>query len=117
LIIRLKNFQKEMNMPKSKSIFNLRCKEIIFSGHAIQRMFERGISRSSIRMCIQKGEIIEEYPNDIPYPSALVLGFVSKRPLHIVLAIDKKKELCTIVTVYEPNNQLWENGFKKRRSR
>ncbi|MBF0210419.1 MAG: DUF4258 domain-containing protein [Desulfamplus sp.] len=78
-------------------------------------MFQRGISKPEVCMCIENGDIIEEYPDDTPYPSLLLLGFVEQRPIHIVLAIDKKDESCIIITAYEPDIELWENNFKERR--
>ncbi|MBF0228179.1 MAG: DUF4258 domain-containing protein [Desulfamplus sp.] len=92
---------------------SLSCKKIIFTGHAVERMFKRGISKSEICMCIENGDIIEEYPDDTPYPSLLLLGFVQERPIHIVLAIDNKNESCVIVTAYEPDIKLWGENLKK----
>lgn len=43
---------------------------IIFKDHAVLRMFERGISKNEIVEIIESGEIIEEYNDDYPYPSA-----------------------------------------------
>ncbi|RJP84040.1 MAG: DUF4258 domain-containing protein [Desulfobacteraceae bacterium] len=96
--------------------FEFSCKTNFFSGHAIQRMFERGFSKSDIRTCVEQGEVIESYPNDTPYPSVLLLGSIQGRPVHIVLAVDAQNETCIIVTAYEPNINLWKEGFKKRRS-
>lgn len=93
----------------------LRCNNITFTGHAIQRMFQRGISKSEVCMCIENGYIIEEYADDTPYPSLLLLGFVQERPIHIVLAIDQTNKSCVIVTAYEPDVELWEDNFKRRR--
>jgi hypothetical protein len=52
------------------------CVELIFSAHAVQRIFERGIKISKIKALIKSGEIITEYPDDIPFPSYLILGWV-----------------------------------------
>jgi len=42
-----------------------------FSSHAIQRMFERGFQKDSVAKAVRDGEIIQEYPNDKPYPSVM----------------------------------------------
>ena len=60
--------------------------KIKFSGHAIQRMFERGIQKKIVVDSIIDGEVIQEYLNDKPYPSYLILAFNDKKPIHIVLA-------------------------------
>jgi YgiT-type zinc finger domain-containing protein len=48
-------------------------------------------------------DAIETYSDDTPYPSALYLGFVSGRPLHVVAADDDAEQQTIVVTVYEPD--------------
>ena len=45
--------------------------------------------------------------------SRLLLGFVAGRPIH-VLAADSGHEII-IVTVYEPDPNLWALGFERRK--
>ena len=53
--------------------------------HASKRLEQRGILIDDVISCIMTGEIIEEYPNDYPYPSCLTLGNLNtKCPLHVV---------------------------------
>lgn len=92
------------------------CAEIIFSGHAVQRMFERGIARADIVEIIGNGEQIEDYPRDIPYPSALLLGFAGTTPIHAVVAREAATRRCVVVTVYVPNPARWSADFKVRRT-
>lgn len=91
------------------------CKRVVFSGHAIQRMFERGISRDDVLAMIVEGETIAEYADDKPYPSRLLLGSVRAKPLHVVLASDEATGLCIIVTVYEPALEHWSADFRTRK--
>src|SRR5260370_16852128 len=49
-------------------------------------MFERKISEAEIRSVIDTGQVIERYPDDVPYPSRLVLGWASGRAIHVVAA-------------------------------
>lgn len=49
-------------------------------------MFQRGINEHDVRAILTTGETIEEYPGDIPYPSRLIIGWIGKRPIHIVAA-------------------------------
>ncbi|MDR4507893.1 MAG: DUF4258 domain-containing protein [Candidatus Brocadiaceae bacterium] len=44
--------------------------------HTLERMMERNISRETVRDVLLEGEIVENYPDDKPYPSALFLGWV-----------------------------------------
>ncbi len=64
---------------------------------------------------IRTGKTIEEYPDDHPYPSRLVLGWCEKNPLHIVLADNMEEHTIIIITVYEPDPDLWEKGFERRK--
>jgi hypothetical protein len=47
---------------------------VVFRVHAIQRMYQRSISEEEVRIVIKTGETIEDYSDDFPYPSRLVLG-------------------------------------------
>ncbi len=91
------------------------ARRTIFRVHAIRRMFKRRIGRDDVHYVIQAGEIIEEYPDDQPYPSRLILGWMGSRPLHIVLADNEIDEEWIVVTVYEPDPAQWDNGFKRRK--
>ncbi len=91
------------------------CKEIRFSSHAIRRVFERGIVGGDVVRVVLVGEVIAEYLEDKPYPSFLMLGWVDNEPLHVVVAVESESRLCIVVTVYSPDPDLWEDGFRKRR--
>ena len=87
---------------------------LIFRGHAIERMVERNVSVDDVRSVLIAGETIEDYPNDKPFPSRLVLGWRSTGPLHVVVAEDEASETEIVVTVYEPDPRRWDNGFRRR---
>ena len=93
----------------------MKCERVVFSGHAIQRMFHRGVRPDAVNAVISGGETVADYPDDNPYPSRLLLGFVESRPLHVVVAWDAGTGTCIIVTAYEPQPEKWEPGFRKRR--
>jgi len=62
------------------------------------------------------GKIIENYPEDRPLPSHLVLGYtIKQRPIHAVIAIDIEESMLWIITVYQPELDEWEDGFEKRK--
>lgn len=88
--------------------------KIIFRIHAIQRMFERSVTDADICNVLINGQTIENYPNDTPYPSRLVLGWSNARPLHVV-ADNIEEGTWIVITVYEPNLNLWEVDFKRRK--
>lgn len=88
---------------------------LVFRVHAIQRIFQRGISEEDVRHVVITGNTIEEYPDDKPYPSRLVLGWCGKRPLHVVIADNQEADEKIIVTVYEPSATAWEQDFRRRK--
>lgn len=65
----------------------------------------------------QRGETIETYPTDKPFPSRLILGWSGLRPLHVVAADNASAQETIIVTVYQPDIEEWESGFKRRKRR
>ena len=91
------------------------CTEIIYSGHAVRRMFERNLVPAEVRTVIEQGEIIAHYPDDQPFPSLLLLGWNQGRPVHVVVAWNKRQGKCFVVTAYIPDPELWQADFKTRR--
>jgi hypothetical protein len=90
-------------------------RKVKFSSHAIQRMFERQISIANVLEAIDKGEIINSYPNDKPYPSYLSLFMIEKRPIHVVYAENLEENEIIVITVYIPDEKNWSHDFKSRR--
>jgi len=83
--------------------------------HSLERMFERRISREQVKQSIVNGTIIEEYPDDTPYPSALFLGWFEGKPLHVVAAYDAEFGRLHIITAYIPDLGHFETDYKTRR--
>ena len=90
---------------------------LVFRVHAIQRMFQRRVSKEDVRLVVATGETIETYPTDKPFPSRLILGWSGVRPLHVVAADNAPAQETIIVTVYQPDIEEWESGFKRRKRR
>jgi hypothetical protein len=78
-------------------------------------MFERAISAVEVQKALESGETIETYPHDTPYPSRLVLGWSQTRPIHIVVADITAEDTSIVITVYEPDAELWEDNFRRRK--
>jgi len=91
------------------------CRELSFTKHSLQRMFSRSIPPEQVRQIVNNGEKIIEYPDDTPYPSTLLLGYVGSRPIHVLVGRDSSMAICYIITVYEPDPMIWEDNFKNRR--
>ena len=89
-------------------------RKIIWRRHALERMLERGLSRDIVLGVASNGEIIEDYSTDRPMPTALLLGWDKKRPIHVVLSIDPDGEVA-IITAYEPSLDVFESDYRTRR--
>jgi len=87
----------------------------VFRIQLLQRMFERNVSVEDVRIVVDSGETIEDYPEDRPYPSRLVLGWRGSRPLHVVVADNMSENRVVAITVYEPDAALWELDFRRRK--
>jgi len=94
----------------------MNVKMLVFRIHALQRMAQRDISPDDIRQSLENGRVVEDYPDDKPYPSCLVLGWIGKRPLHIVIAENTESRETIVITVYEPDSIKWMSGFMRRKS-
>ncbi len=88
---------------------------ILFSGHAVRQMLSRNISKDDVVRVASSGEVIHDYPEDRPYPSRLMLGFLDELPIHVVCAIDQATNTGIIITAYIPDSKLWSDDFKTRR--
>ena len=88
---------------------------IIFRIHAVQRMFERGISVENVRTVLKAGEMIEDYSDEMAFPGGLISGKRGQRPLHVVMAENTREDELVVITVYEPDPGQWKQGFRKRK--
>jgi hypothetical protein len=78
-------------------------------------MFQRKISVADVRNVVERGEIIESYPDDSPNPSRLILGWIGSRPLHVVVADSTATGEIVVITAYEPDPASWIENFRRRR--
>ena len=82
--------------------------------HAAKRLLQRGISALDIEASIWNGVIIENYPDDYPFLSCLIMGkTMNNCILHIVCAIGDDK--LWIITAYEPDLKEWETDLRTRK--
>lgn len=77
-------------------------------------MRQRGIRAKDVRNCIATGEIIEQYPDDFPFPSCLIFGHtVGNQIIHFVASVEGTGS--RIITAYFPDTEKFENDLKARR--
>jgi Domain of unknown function (DUF4258) len=90
-------------------------KKLLFLPHAVNQMIrpERMITSAEIRAIVEKGEIIEDYPEDQRGHSCLILGFGTEgRPIHVVCS--PKNDYLAIITAYLPSADEWNENFRER---
>ena len=91
----------------------------VFTEHARREMESEPygvIQVDDVVQCLRSGEIIEEYPDDRPYLSCLVLGrTVEGRALHVVCAPVVSERRLIVITTYQPDPDRWDPGFRRRR--
>ena len=93
------------------------CKDdtIKATQHFTGSLLKRGIEYDNIILAIMNGEIIEQYPDDYPYPSGLILGYdAESKPLHVVVGLGNGA--IYLITAYCPSADKWEDDYKTRKA-
>ena len=104
-----------MNIDKLK--IAVKANNIEWRKHVFQRMLERNIERADVKRVIIDGELIENYEDDKPFPSALFFKIINNRPLHALVAFDEELNKTYIITSYEPNLEIFESDYKTRKKK
>jgi len=53
----------------------------------------------AVYQILVSGEVLEEYSDDLPYPSRLIMGWHEGRPLHVVAALDSDERKEIVITI------------------
>jgi len=107
-----------MTEPPSRRFIHtsVRSKAYRVTKHATVTRLERGISIVEIERALLEGDVIERDSDAEPYPTCLVLGWLSSGdPVHVVCSKGDAEPTLRIVTVYEPEDSLWERDYKTRK--
>ena len=99
-------------------IINLRSyfenDEVLISDHVAMRFRQKGLKVKNIRFAVNNGEIIEQYPDDYPFPSCLILGkTIDGKYIHVVMSDEGK--MSRIITAYYPDPNKWDDQLKVRK--
>ena len=87
--------------------------QVFITEHAAERFRQRGIKAKDIRIAINNGEIIEQYPDDSPFPSCLIVGYDGKGEcIHVCMS--DEGSCARIITAYHPDTKLWSKDLKRR---
>ena len=95
----------------------IRNNRVRITDHADEETFDDGLTFEEIYFSVKSGEIIEDYPNDKPYPSCLINGQTfSGDAVHSVWAYNEDSQWAVLITVYRPDPDRWIN-FRIRREK
>ena len=105
-----------MDIKQLQSLYNASGSNIKWAKHCLERMQERDISINDVESCLHTGEIIEDYPNDHPFPSYLIMGYrASNDIIHVVCAPNDIGTELWLITAYIPTQKKWMDDFKTRK--
>jgi len=93
----------------------MKYREIKFSQHTIMRMFERSIKKDDIINVIKDDRIIMDYPDDKPFPSKLIIGYIDEMPIHVVLGVNLAEKIAIVITTYVPSDDIWDDEYTRRK--
>ncbi|MGH7802334.1 MAG: DUF4258 domain-containing protein [Thermodesulfobacteriota bacterium] len=98
-------------------IESIRSGRFRISDHADEEAHNDKLTLGEVFESVLGGEIIEQYPDDYPYPSCLIFGMNLKgEPVHTVWGYNRATKASVLITVYRPDPNRWIN-WKVRRKR
>ena len=98
-------------LEKIRSAF--RQDAFLFGFHCYHRLTEHGLRVGDLVSAIgyDDPEIIENYPADRRGPTCLIRGVCQQGIIHVVCTLST---IPFVITVYRPNPDQWDSGFRKR---
>ena len=88
--------------------------KVFITEHAAERFRQRGIKIGDIKCAVESGEIIEQYPDDFPFPSCLVFG-KDRQNNFIHICMSDEGSMSRIITAYHPDKNIWSADLKTRK--
>jgi hypothetical protein len=88
---------------------------IRITDHADEEAQNDELAYNDIIFSVSHGEIIENYPEDKPFPSCLIFGFSNQKdPIHSVWAFNSENKWAVLITVYRPDPSRWIDWRTRR---
>ncbi len=88
----------------------IRDSRIRITDHADEEASDDRLRLEDIYFSVMHGEVIEDYPDDKPFPSCLIMGRdFSGEPIHSVWAYNQENRWTVLITVYRPDPERWIN--------
>ena len=94
----------------------VRHNRIKITDHADEEAENDQLTFDEVYFSVLNGEVIEDYPDDKPYPSCLIYGRTfSGDPIHSVWAFNEQSKWAVLITVYRPDPSQWIDWRKRRK--
>ena len=95
----------------------IQARRIRITDHADEATESDQLAFDEVYISVIHGEIIENYPDDRPYPSCLIYGQnFTGDPVHSVWAFNVENQWAVLITVCRPDHERW-NNFRERREK
>lgn len=95
---------------------NVRDGHVVVSRHAAAQLKQRGIALDEALAAATRGEVIEDYPDDVQGAAVLLLHQGDRGAVHAVWRIEAATAgPAHLVTAYRPTPADWHDGFRTRR--
>jgi len=93
----------------------IKSQRVRVTDHADEEAQADALVLDEVFSSVSRGEIIEDYPTDKPYPSCLVYGNNdNQEPIHSVWAYNSETQWAVLITVYRPDPNRWINWRERR---
>jgi hypothetical protein len=89
--------------------------ERLITEHAFDKLRIVDCGFAEFAAALEAADVIEEHTLADEQLKELVLTLEWKRPLHVVVVVDDRHQEERIVTLYEPDPELWTDGYRRRR--
>jgi hypothetical protein len=87
---------------------SIRTHRVRITDHADEEAAADHLLLDQVYFSVERGEVIEDYPTDRPYPSCLIYGPTPQgQPVHSVWAYNEEREWAVLITVYRPDPARW----------
>jgi hypothetical protein len=94
---------------------SIKANRFRITDHADEEAINDGISLVQAFESISNGQIIEQYPEDDPYPSCLIYSKLENGdPIHTVWAFNPATSASVLITTYRPDPRRWIDGKMRR---
>ena len=93
----------------------IRNRRVRITDHADAEAVADNLSFDDISRSVLNGEVIEDYPEDRPYPSCLIYGdSENEEPVHSVWAYVREVRFAVLITTYRPDPERWTDWRVRR---